>query len=96
METSKLLHHAWLVILAHPNVLHLNLAPGYAGDPCRGFPVEQYRHDKVGLVLAFWAILAHLGRPLVSQTDYDREREGVFYGSILNHITVGRHSKGAL
>ena len=58
--------------------------------------MEQYRHDKVGLVLAFWAILAHLGRPLVSQTDYDHEREGEFYGSILNHITVGRHSRGAL
>jgi hypothetical protein len=83
-------------ILGYSSASHLKLASCTCWRPCRGFPVEQFRHDKVGLVLAFWAMLAHLGRPLVSQTDYDHEREGEFYGSILNHITVGRHSKGAL
>lgn len=46
-------------------------------------------------MLAYWALLVHLGRPLVSQTDYSQDREGDFYGSILNHITVGRHVRGA-
>ncbi len=33
-----------------------------------------------------------LGRPQISQTDYTAE--GVVYGSLLNHVTDGRHAKG--
>ena len=31
----------------------------------RGFPVEQFKDDRAGLVLAFWSLALHLGRPLV-------------------------------
>jgi hypothetical protein len=31
----------------------------------RGFPVEHFKADRVGLVLAFWSLALHLGRPLV-------------------------------
>jgi len=59
--------------------------------------VDSYKSDRVGLVLAYWAIALHLGRPLVSQTDHDYEGSngGGTYGSILNHITVGRHARRA-
>ncbi len=36
------------------------------GVCCRGFPVEQFRGDRLGQVLAFWSFALHLGRPLVS------------------------------
>eukprot|EP00891_Asterochloris_glomerata_P005068 jgi/Astpho2/5068/Aster-x0233 len=54
----------------------------------RGFPVEQFRGDRLGQVLAFWSFALHLGRPLVSQTDY--KEDGTVYGSVLNHVTKGR------
>ena len=60
--------------------------------PCRGFPVEQYKQDRLGLVLAFWALGLHLGRPLISQTDY--KADGTVFGSVLNHVTDGRFVKG--
>ncbi len=60
--------------------------------PCRGFPVEQYQQDRLGLVLAFWALGLHLGRPLISQTDY--KADGTVFGSVLNHVTDGRFVKG--
>ncbi len=59
---------------------------------CRGFPVEQYKQDRLGLVLAFWALGLHLGRPLISQTDY--KADGTVFGSVLNHVTDGRFLKG--
>ena len=31
----------------------------------RGFPVAQFKENRVGLVLAFWSLALHLGRPLV-------------------------------
>lgn len=31
----------------------------------RGFPVEPFADNRIGLVLAFWALGIHLGRPLV-------------------------------
>ncbi|EIE24910.1 Clavaminate synthase-like protein [Coccomyxa subellipsoidea C-169] len=63
----------------------------------KGFPVDQYKGDRVGLVLAYWGVALHLGRPLVSQTDHDYEgsANGGTYGSVLNHITVGRHARPA-
>ena len=36
----------------------------------RGFPVDKFKGDRLGLVLAFWGIGIVLGRPLISQTDY--------------------------
>ena len=39
----------------------------------RGFPVEQFGADRVGLVLAFWSLALHLGRPLVRTFTRDRE-----------------------
>lgn len=47
---------------------------------CRGFPVEQYKGDRLGLVLAFWGLGLVLGRPLVSQTDYTED--GATFGRI--------------
>ena len=58
----------------------------------RGFPVQQYGDDRVGLVIAFWAVGLHLGRPLISQTDY--KADGSVFGSVLNHVTDGRWLKG--
>lgn len=40
---------------------------------CRGFPVEQFKGDRLGQVLAFWGLGIVLGRPLVSQTDYTED-----------------------
>lgn len=59
---------------------------------CRGFPVEQYKQDRLGLVLAFWALGLHLGRPLISQTDC--KADGTVFGAVLNHVTDGRFVKG--
>lgn len=36
---------------------------------CRGFPVEQYRNDRLGLIIAFYGLGLVLGRPQISQTD---------------------------
>ena len=60
--------------------------------------MDDYKSDRVGLVLAYWGVALHLGRPLVSQTDHDYEGSisGGTYGSILNHITVGRHARRAI
>ncbi|KAK9863979.1 hypothetical protein WJX84_007599 [Apatococcus fuscideae] len=54
----------------------------------RGFPVDIYRGDRLGLVLAFWGVALVLGRVQVSQTDYTED--GTTFGSVLNHVTVGR------
>jgi hypothetical protein len=62
---------------------------------CRGFPIEAYKEDRPGLVLAYWGVALMLGRPLVSQTDFDYVKHSGVYGSLLNHITVGRHEKRA-
>ena len=40
---------------------------------CRGFPVEHFKGDRLGLVLAFWGLGLVLGKPLVSQTDYTED-----------------------
>ena len=61
--------------------------------PFRGFPVDKYRGDRVGLVLAFWGVALALGRIQVSQTDYTER--GTTFGSVLNHVTVGRKTHGA-
>ena len=37
----------------------------------RGLPVEQFKADRVGLVLAFWSLALHLGRPLVRHPTRD-------------------------
>ncbi|KAK9813596.1 hypothetical protein WJX73_009365 [Symbiochloris irregularis] len=56
----------------------------------KGFPVQAFKGDRLGLVLAFWGVGLVLGRPLVSQNDYNNEHET--FGSYLNHVTVGRHT----
>ncbi len=56
--------------------------------------MDAYKADRLGLVLAYWALALHLGRPLVSQTDIDFAGDKSTYGSLLNHITVGRHERG--
>ena len=61
-------------------------------DLCRNFPVEQYKDDRLRLVLAFWGLGIHLGRPLISQTDY--KEDGSLFGSVLNHVTEGRWTVG--
>ena len=43
-------------------------------------------------MLAFWAIALVLGRVQVSQTDYTED--GTTFGSVLNHVTVGRKTAG--
>ena len=63
--------------------------------PGRGFPLDDFKEDRAGLVLAYWGVALTLGRPLVSQTDYDYKDGTGVYGSLLNHITVGRHEKRA-
>lgn len=60
----------------------------------RGFPVDIYKGDRIGLVLAFWAIALVLGRVQVSQTDYTED--GTTFGSVLNHVTVGRKTAGTV
>ena len=46
-------------------------------------------------MLAYWGVALTLGRPLVSQTDFDYVNQTGVYGSLLNHISVGRHEIGA-
>lgn len=58
----------------------------------RGFPVEHYKDNRPGLVVAFWGLALVLGRVLISQTD--KKSDGTVFGSILNHITVGRYANG--
>lgn len=60
--------HLWAVIQVH-------VIPDMHVCCYRGFPVEQYKGDRLGLVLAFWGLGIVLGRPLVSQTDYTEENE---------------------
>lgn len=67
-------------------MLHLSLF-------CRGFPVEHYADNRPGLVVAFWGLALVLGRVLISQTD--KKSDGTVFGSILNHVTVGRFANGA-
>ena len=55
--------------------------------------MQEYREDRLGLVLAYWALALALGRPLVSQTDFDYAKGEGTYGSLLNHITSGRYAK---
>ena len=76
---------------------HAMTLPGRSetyADDCkrRGFPVDIYRGDRIGLVLAFWAVALALGRVQVSQTDYTED--GTTFGSVLNHVTVGRKTHG--
>lgn len=35
--------------------------------PCRGFPVQQFKGDRLGLVLAYWGLALCMGRLQVSQ-----------------------------
>ncbi|KAK9816577.1 hypothetical protein WJX72_002145 [[Myrmecia] bisecta] len=56
----------------------------------KNFPVEHYADDRLGLVLAYWGLALTVGRPQVSQTDFDSN--GKRFGSLLNHVTVGRHT----
>ena len=58
----------------------------------RGFPVEHYKDNRPGLVVAFWGLALILGRVQISQTD--RQSDGTVFGSILNHVTVGRFADG--
>ncbi len=55
--------------------------------------MQKYEGDRIGLVLAFWAVALALGRVQVSQTDYTED--GTTFGSVLNHVTVGRKTNGA-
>ena len=41
----------------------------------RGFPVQPLKDDRVGLVLAFWSLALHLGRPLARPTTHIRLSE---------------------
>lgn len=59
---------------------------------CRGFPVQHYATNRPGLVVAFWGLALVLGRVLISQTD--KKSDGTVFGSIFNHITIGRHANG--
>ncbi|KAK9813026.1 hypothetical protein WJX72_007708 [[Myrmecia] bisecta] len=68
-----------------------NVTYGRGFQLLRGFPVEQYREDRVGLVIAYWGLALALGRVQVSQTDY--HADGTVFGSILNHVTEGRWAK---
>ena len=49
---------------------------------CRKFPVDKFKGDRTGLVLAFWGLGLVLGRPLVSQTDY--KEDGATFGESSN------------
>jgi hypothetical protein len=48
--------------------------------------------NRPGLVVAFWGLALVLGRVQVSQTD--KKSDGTIFGSILNHVTVGRFTDG--
>ena len=54
--------------------------------------MAHYKGDRLGLVLAFWGLGLVLGTPQVSQTDHDGS--GQIFGSLLNHVTVGRNTHG--
>lgn len=73
--------------------MHCSAASRLSSLPCcRGFPVEHYATNRPGLVVAFWGLALVLGRVLISQTD--KKSDGTVFGSIFNHITVGRHANG--
>lgn len=42
---------------------------------CSGFPVDHYKGDRFGLVVAYWGLALTLGEPQVSQTDYNQKHE---------------------
>lgn len=75
-----------------PKILELGkeVSLGRGFHLIRKFPVDKFKGDRTGLVLAFWGLGLVLGRPLVSQTDY--KEDGATFGSLLNHVTVGRHT----
>ena len=54
--------------------------------------MEIYKGDRLGLVLAFWGLALILGRVQISQTDYTED--GTTFGSVLNHVSVGRKTHG--
>lgn len=64
-------------------------APPHAA---RNFPSEHYKNNRVGLVVAFYGLGLVTGRIQISQTD--RRADGSIYGSLFNHITVGRWANG--
>ena len=68
------------------------LLPSHHPSCTRGFPVEHYKDNRPGLVVAFWGLALILGRVQISQTDL--KSDGTVFGSILNHVTVGRHADG--
>jgi hypothetical protein len=59
---------------------------------CRGFPVHHFASNRAGLVVAFWGWALLLGRVQISQTDWNSK--GEVFGSIFNHVTVGRFADG--
>jgi hypothetical protein len=56
--------------------------------------VKHYATNRPGLVVSFWGLALVLGRVQISQTD--QRGDGSVFGSILNHVTVGRHTDGEL
>ncbi|WIA42630.1 hypothetical protein OEZ86_008603 [Tetradesmus obliquus] len=54
----------------------------------KGFPVQHFASNRPGLVVAFWGWALLLGRVQISQTDWNSK--GEVFGSIFNHVTVGR------
>ena len=55
--------------------------------------MKHFEGDRFGLVLAFWGLALILGTPQTSQTDYNEKKET--FASLLNHITIGRHTPSA-
>jgi hypothetical protein len=68
------------------------LLPSHHPSCPRGFPVEHYKDNRPALVVAFWGLALILGRVQISQTD--KKSDGTVFGSILNHVTVGRFADG--
>lgn len=54
--------------------------------------MQHYASNRPGLVVAFWGLALVLGRVQISQTD--KKSDGTVFGSIFNHVTVGRHANG--
>ena len=52
----------------------------------RGFPVQKYKDDRWGLIATYWGIGLQIGRALITQNDYNKDK-GVIEGSILNHVS---------
>jgi hypothetical protein len=52
-----------------------------------GFPVQKYKEDRWGLIAAYWGFGLQIGRALITQNDYNKEK-GVIEGSILNHVCM--------